>query len=471
MATTQKGEKVPGRSIEKDLNPVVKNKNGCHTMLKSPLLRLSTLALMIGATQANAYELYADGDSHLNATLEAVFGIFHSQENYALSGRLNEGSSSWREGYIKYGLSFDKGLAGAGTAYGAANMLSSGTWGDGDAAGFSDGTERTTKFEDAYLGWRSGKLFEALGDDGVDLSFGRQNIVVGDGFLIDGDALNMGKGLADGEFNRGGAYYLAARKAFDETAVLRLGGKQGWRGDLMWLKSDNRAQAKTEMYVGTLEHVAEEGTVGLTYIDTTDVDEQFASPLQLERDGMKTYSLRATGNAGVKNLFLSGEYAKQDKPHTSNEDAWYLEAGWTFADVAWTPYVSYRYSRFSEGYDTLFYGFSRGYGTWFQGEVAGNYAGPFNANSRIQNVTLKVSPLENLNVGAMYFNFDTIDRNLGNTDGHEVDLYAEWHVNEHLTVMPLIGLYQPDKSAEQGGTQLGNNDKNLYSQVVFATTF
>ncbi len=54
--------------------------------------------------------------------------------------------------------------------------------------------------------------------------------------------------------------------------------------------------------------------------------------MQLERDGMKTYSLRATGNAGVKDLFLSGEYAKQDKPHTATEDAWYLEAGWTFSD-------------------------------------------------------------------------------------------------------------------------------------------
>ena len=60
--------------------------------------------------------------------------------------------------------------------------------------------------------------------------------------------------------------------------MLRLGGSSGWRGDLMWLKSDNRAQAMTEMYVGTLEHVSDVGTVGLTYIDTTDVDEQYASP-------------------------------------------------------------------------------------------------------------------------------------------------------------------------------------------------
>ncbi len=274
-----KGAKeIPALVSEADRNPALKNKNGCHTMLKSPLLRLSTLALMISAGQANAYELYADDDSHLNATLEAVFGAFHSQENYALSGRLDEGSSSWREGYIKYGLSFDQGPGRGRHRLRRGNLLSSGTWGDGDAAGFTDGSERTTKFEDAYLGWRSADLFPVLGEDGIDLSFGRQNIVVGDGFLIDGDALNLGKGLADGEFNRGGAYWLAARKAFDETAVLRIGGKEGWRSDLMWLKSNNRAQAKTEMYVGTLEHVSEAGTVGLTYIDTTDIDEQYASP-------------------------------------------------------------------------------------------------------------------------------------------------------------------------------------------------
>jgi len=435
------------------------------------LFRLSTLAIALGAaSQAGAYELYADDNSHLNADVQAVFGLFHSQENYAPSGRLSEGSSAWQEGYLKYGLSFDHKLDGAGTGYGAVAMLSSGTWGDGDAAGFSDGSEHTTKIEDAYLGWRSGTLFEALGDDGVDFSFGRQNIVVGDGFLIDGDALNAGSGIADGEFDRGGAYYLAARKSFDKTAVLRLGGKQGWRSDLMYLKSDNRFQAKPEMLVGTLEHVAEAGTVGLTYIDVRDVDEQYASPAQMSREGMKTYSLRGAGNAGIKDLSLSGEYAWQDRRQGGNEDAWYLEAGWTFSDVAWSPTVTYRYSRFSEAFDPLFYGFSRGYGTWFQGEVAGNYSGPFNSNSR-QHVGLKVSPLENLNVGALYFDFNTVDRRLGNLDGRELDLYAEWMVSKHLTVMPVVGLYQPSKSAEDGGTQLGNNDKNLYTQLVFATSF
>ncbi|MDZ3991442.1 hypothetical protein [Pseudomonas sp. Teo4] len=435
------------------------------------LFTLTLASILAGtALPAKALELYGDDDSHLNANLEAMFGAFHSQESYAI-GRTEPGSVSWREGYVKYGLSGDQRLGGAGSTYGAFALLSSGTWGDGDAAGFSDGSERTTKIEDAYLGWKSGNLFPVLGEDGVDLSFGRQTAAVGDGFLLQGDSLNVGHGLADGQFNRGGAYYLAARKSFEKTAILRLGGSTGWRGDLMWLKSDNRAQANTEMHVGTLEHVADAGTVGLTYINTTHVDEKYASEQQLERDGMKTYSLRAQGNAGVENLFLSGEYAKQNKPHSATEDAWYLEAGWTFADVAWKPNISYRYSRFSEQFDPLFFGMSRGLGTWFQGEVAGNYAGPFNTNSRVQKVGLVVSPTDNLNLGALYYNFDTINRNLGNTDGRELDLYAEWTVNEHLIVVPLVGFYRPDRSAEDGGLQLGNNDTNVYSQIAFVTMF
>jgi hypothetical protein len=428
-------------------------------------------ALLAGASLgASAHELYSDAERHLNANVEAVFGAFHSERSYAIA-RDQPSSTSWREGYIKYGLSADQALGSVGSLYGAFAMLSSATWGDGDAAGFSDGSERTSKIEDAYLGWKSGNLVPMLGEDGIDLSFGKQMIAVGDGFLLQGDSLNVGHGLADGQFNRGGAYYLAARKSFDKTAVLRLGGSSGWRGDLMWLQSDNRAQANTELHVATLEHVADAGTVGLTYIGTTHVDEQYASPLQLERDGMKTYSLRGQGNAGVDNLFLSGEYAKQDKPHTATEDAWYLEAGWTFADLPWQPNLSYRYSRFSEQYDTLFYGLGRGLGTWFQGEVAGNYAGPFNSNARVQKVGLVVSPTPTLNLGVMGFHFDTIDRSLGNVDGREVDLYAEWTINEHLMIVPLVGLYQPDRSVAQGGTQLGNNHDNLYGQVVFVSTF
>ena len=132
-------------------------------MLHRPF-RLTLAAVLAGASlQACALELYGDAERHLNANVEAVFGAFHSEESYAIA-RDREGSQSWREGYIKYGLSGDQRLGGAGSLYGAFALLSSATWGDGDAAGFSDGSERTSKIEDAYLGWKSGNLVPLLGE-------------------------------------------------------------------------------------------------------------------------------------------------------------------------------------------------------------------------------------------------------------------------------------------------------------------
>lgn len=425
------------------------------------------IALLIADSSAQAYELYADNDTKVTGNFLAVYGMFNSRKNYDGT----TGGSSWREGFIKYGLSVDQTLGGLGSVYGTANLVSSGTWGDGDAAGLTDGTERTTKFDEAFAGWRSGDLFPVLGKDGVDLSFGRQIITLGDGFIINDDGLNLGKGVADGEFNRGGAYYLAARHAFDETAVVRLGGKEGVHGSLMWIKSDNRAQAKTEMAASTLEYTAAPGTLGLTYIHGIKVDDRFASDFQKQREGMNIYSLRGAGNAGIENAHFAFEYAWQDKD-TGPEKAWYTEAGYTFADLPWSPDVTYRYSRYSKDWDSMFNGFSRGYGTWFQGEVAGNYAGPFNSNTAIQHVALKVKPAAPVTIGALFFDYTTLHKgdalNLG---GRELDLYAEWAVSEHLIVTPLVGLYKPKKDESNGGNQVGGNGTNVYSQLTVAVPF
>jgi len=424
--------------------------------------------LALGAThQAHAYELYSDESRHLNADMTAVYGQFNSRKNYDGTS----GGSSWREGYIKYGLSGDQALGGNGTAYGAFALVSSATWGDGDPGGNSLGTERTTKIEDAYLGWRSGDLFPALGKDGVDISGGRQVVKVGRGFLINDDGLNLGKGPANGTMNRGGAYYLAARHAFDQTAVLRLGGQDGLHGSLLWLKSDNRVQAETELAAVTLDYTTQPGTIGLTWIHGIDVNDQWASDFQRQRKGMNVYSVRGEGDAGIKNVSLAFEYAWQDKD-TGPEKAWYGEAGYTFADTPWAPKVTYRYTRYSQKWDALFTGLSMGYGTWFQGEVAGNYAGPFNTNTSIQHVGLKVTPLENLTLGALYFDYTTVRKsNALNLNGNELDVYAEWAVNPHLIITPLVGLYKPEQDSTTGGNQVGGNGTNLYSQLTVAVPF
>lgn len=425
-----------------------------------------TLALC-ATSQVQAYELYADEDTHLNADLLAVFGHFNSRKNYDGT----PGGSTWREGFIKYGLSGDQALAGNGTAYGAFALLSSATWGDGDPAGNTLGTERTTKIEDAYLGWRSDDLFPALGKNGVDISAGRQVVKLGRGFLINDDGPNLGKGPADGKLNRGGAFYLAARHAFDQTAYVRLGGQDGLHGSLLWLKSDNRAQAETELAAGTLDYTAQRGTIGLTWIHGINVNDQWASDFQRQRKGMNVYSVRGEGDAGVKNVSLAFEYAWQDKD-AGPQNAWYGEAGYTFADSAWSPKLTYRYARYSQKWDSLFTGQSLGYGTWLQGEVASNYSGPFNSNTRVQHVGLKATPLETLTLGALFFDFDTVrKRDAINLNARELDLYAEWAVNPHLIVTPLVGLYKPEKDATTGGNQVGGNGTNVYSQVTVAVPF
>lgn len=427
---------------------------------------LSAAVAAVMALPAHAYNLHSSDAGEVNLDVEAMLGTFHSAESYDVTGAAvnQEGSSNWQEVSIKYGLSATRNLNQGATLYGAFNLLSSGTFGDGDAGGFTSGEERKTKVEDAYLGWRSGNTISALAENGLEFSFGRQNLTFGDGFLINGDALNFGDALGK-ELNRGGAYWLAGRKAFDQTAVLKIANDNGLRSDLFWISSDNKAQAETELAGINVEYTTDNGTFGAMYLKGLDVNENLG---YAHRDGQDTFSVRFQGNAGVENLFLSSEFVTQKQGDNSQKDAnaWYAEAGWTFADVAWSPSVTYRYSTFEEGFDPLFFGFNRGYGTWFQGEVAANYAGPFNSDADVHHVALKVSPSETLSLGALFFNFSDTAGN-GASDGQEIDLYAEWVVTDHLILSPLLGFYTPENT----GAQIGNTDTNTYFQMIAIVPF
>jgi hypothetical protein len=432
---------------------------------------LSTLAAAMAAASLSptsyAVALYETADTHVSAEGLAAYGMFNSRQSY--NGL--EGGRHWREAYIKYGVKADTRLGDVGTAYSGFAMVSSGTWGDGDAGGFTDGTERTTKIEDAYLGWRSGDSFPVLGHDGLDVSFGRQGFKLGQGFLISDDGPNLGKNGGIRGYNRGGAYYLGARHAFDRTFIVRVGAAEGWHGTAAWLKSDNHAQANTELGIAALAYTRKEGTLEASWVHGMGVDDQWASDFLKRRDDMNIYSLRAEGDAGITDAHFAAEYATQ-QIHGDRENAWYLQAGYQFSQLPWTPSVTARYTRYSQNWDLLFTGFSDGYGTWFQGEVAANYAGPFNTNSGITHLGLKAKPVENVTLGALFFDFRTVgNRQSVNLDAQELDLYVEWAVSPHLIVTPLLGLYRPDRSAERGGSQTSGSGTNVYSQLIVAVPF
>ncbi|MGH8464216.1 MAG: hypothetical protein ACRER5_08715, partial [Pseudomonas sp.] len=101
----------------------------------------ASIAVSAVCQNAQAIALIDTPDTHVSFEGLAAYGLFNSRKNYDGT----EGGSHWQEGFIKYGVKADTLLGNAGSAYSAFGLVSSGTWGDGDAGGFTDGSERTTK--------------------------------------------------------------------------------------------------------------------------------------------------------------------------------------------------------------------------------------------------------------------------------------------------------------------------------------
>ncbi len=441
------------------------------------LYRCITLSgILTSAFDAHAdIELYKTEDTQLSANMVATVGTFYSKKNYIPNAK-NE-SYSWQEGYLQYGLSAEQKVGEYGAIYGKANLVSAGTWGDGDAAGFTDGSERATKIEDAFVGWKSGNLIPWLGQNGLDISFGRQNICFGDGFLICADAPNVGYSPVLGDaFNRkgGGTYYIAGHRDFNDTVMIKLGNPEGLHGSLSTFKSNNAIQAYSKFYAATLDYTStEKGTLGFTYLHNDSLDQDFAKQVSqtlVDREGMNVYSLRGAGSLGIPNTTFAFEYAVQDKRNADTENAWYVKTGYTF-DTAWKPSLSMRYSRFSEKWDNLFVG-AMEYGKWFQGEVAYNYSGPFNANTEISNIGISITPHEKLILGAQAYDFSTLKKaNNQKLSGQELDIYALWMIKPNMTLSPVLGIYKPKYDLANGGMQNGDNNTNLYGELIFTTSF
>ncbi|MEO9524828.1 alginate export family protein [Marinobacter alexandrii] len=402
----------------------------------------------------------------IEANLEAMAGYFSASEDY-----LAEGGKDWQEAYATGTVVVDQKLANESSLYGGLGAIALGTFGDGDAAGFTTGDESDVDLENAYLGWRDREGI-------LDVSVGRQRFQLGDGFLIAGDVISLGEGLdpLGVDVDRGGAYYLAGRKSFSNTAIFQYDPAGNLRSDLFWLQSDNPYQQDTELAGLNLEWVDDSlGTLGLNYLHVLDLDQGANLALWDQREGMDVVSVRGQGSLGIEDLLVSFEYVDQSGGDTSVENdaqAWYLETGWTFSELPWAPAINLRYATFSgdeadtsdnEAFDPLFFGFTRGFGTWFQGEVASNYAGPANSGNDVKRVEVTFAPRADLQVGAQFWDFSSND-DAPDLDGQEIDLYALWSINEQFVFSPLVGWYKPEGDDVEANQ--GNDDPNLYLQAV-----
>ncbi len=301
-------------------------------------------------------------------------------------------------------LTYD--LDAGGTIYSRISYVSAASWTFGnDPAPYGYVEDGDHKFinEWANLGYRN---------DWVDVSFGAQDFVVGDALLIGDGSLDCGNTFCGRD---SGEFFIGAHKAFRESAIVRVNqvpGVEDVRADIFWLEggSDIYKGLNTQVWGVNLEYTVPEaglgfltgGKLGLMYIAVTASD----SPT---RQGRRYYDFRLEGLkfSALPNTTFYGEVILDagDSPDgtVSYSDAYsyYAEVEHNIQGLPWSPQVGYRYFRASgddpntpdsnEAHDALFYTFLRSWGTWFQGEFAGEWWHN-NSDQRTQMVKLAVSP-------------------------------------------------------------------------------
>ena len=203
---------------------------------------------------------------------------------------------------------------------------------------------------------------------------------------------------------------------------------------------------------------------------------------------MEMVSVRALGVKVpvVDGLSLSGEFTKEFGGKNGNDfdgTAFYAQADYGIPGLPWSPTITYRYAYFSgdgnvadsniDGFDPLYYGFSGGWGTWFQGELVGEYL-LFNSNQRNHMVKLALAPMDSLNVGAIYYHFDLDKNNYFGTPvsdrnfADEINLFADWTISDHVYVSGVASVAFPGSGASQA---FGDNENMYGLEAYLVITF
>ena len=398
---------------------------------------------------ASPLSLYATSDgSLLKGTLSLQFAQFFQDSSWFGASRANLGKKSdhWTEVVATPGLVGAHPLAGGGTLSGRLSVVG-GLTGRVDSAGSTVGDgDGEWRWEDAYLGWRSGELLSGLGEDALDLSVGRRQYTAGTGFLFFNQSGNGGGR---------GAYWTGERKAADLTVLTRL--KTGpWGVDVLYLEADDRPDTHTRLAGLTVDRsLGDLGSLGGGFYRVLGSDTR-------TRDGMSVYDVRVdlTPLPALPGLGLQGEYVYEDNGERLRASGWYAQASYRIDRLPWTPTVAYRYAHFqgdddgsrrSEDFDPLFYGFSD-WGFWYQGELVGEYV-LGNSNLDTHLVQVKATPSDSVTVRALYYDFRLHrPESLGvhsEDFARELDLALDWSVTERLQVSAVAAHVRPDRGARE----------------------
>jgi hypothetical protein len=430
---------------------------------------LGSTAALLAATVAMPahaeYTFFESGGFKANAGLSSILGAVGTSDVAPLTDR-----DAYFEAFLKPNLNFTWDMPTEGTIYGKVSGVGVYQAGDGDPTGLTNGDVGDLGLEEAYLGWRGQYL---------DVRAGRTEFAIGDQFLI-GDCnfdANTTGPLGRNDAHYDGSYWVAPYKACDSSVIVSANNGAAWRADAFYIKGD-RHQSYTRIGGLNVEYLLGEagadGKLGFMLAGIPDS----ASTL---RQGMNVIDFRANGISipmipGMKlHGEFAGEFGENDDGNDTDAHAYYGEAEYTFGNVMWTPMVAYRYGHWSgddpstldenEAFDSLFYyAGPRGWGTWYQGEIAGEYQ-LFNSNQTTHMVKLRVAPLETVAITGLYFNHSLDESPVADDDWmDEFNLVAEWFPNSNVYVAGVLAYGIAGDAYEQ--VNLTDDDSMVYELWV-----
>jgi hypothetical protein len=382
-----------------------------------------------------------------------------------MRNRKNGGSKiDWQEFYVKPGVKLEYALEPDFSLLAGGSLVGATTFGDGDAGGFTRSSDGEVATEELYGGFRAGEwTFTA----------GRQNYMIGTGFIVMDGNLDQ---LKDG------AYWLAPRSAFKDSAVL------AWehgalKTQAFTLRTDDDL-GDFRMTGANLDYnLDDQVTLGAMAMKVNSLGPKGATPLR--RDGMQVYNLRALNAKvpGLPALTLNAEYALQrgnGEGVDYDAKAWYGQADYAFDTLPLTPIIGYRYTSFSgddnladnrqKSWDPL----SKGYvdwGTWLVGDVVGNYL-LFNSNENVQQFSLRTHLNEALTLGAIHYQFWLDEKNYMGTAvsarrfADESVVFLDWAPSKALLTSLSYNWVKPMAAAKQ---VFGDDQK--FSALEFSFTY
>jgi hypothetical protein len=378
-----------------------------------------------------------------------------------IAGVLPGTESSWTEGFIEYGLGGvvqinDLPLYG----YAAVTGLTSTTQGPDI---FRGDDREFTALEKAYAGllW-----VDPDADWSANLSIGRQNVTLNDGFLVH---------FVRGSANAGprAASFIGARNANDFSTVFDWSAEQ-WAfkafyidpNELEFLESGSTFLGANLRFSPTPQL-----SFDATLLTIPSSESRFAAPggVRLPREDLMTLAghARWTKAFGIDGLWLESEFGHQTHPDY-DLSAWagYGLVGWRDTDGLWTPSISYRLSAFSgddpsttrfERWDPLL---STGLGNWLQGVNFGKVVS--NSNVLVHRVQVNFAPTPRLNISFDWHRLQALESNnlganpvlsqLASTElGDELTLTARWAMNDNLYLQSLASVALPGKALRAVG--------------------